>query len=642
MRIKILIILTISLMLIGGYYFSIVVFAESEEDLLKPLIVEVNTNINDVINYENYVIIYNDVNINKTGTYKITYKNIHSSEEVEKTIYVIDKEQRSFLKEELIYEESAIDDTYLVGDVFNFLNKPNCIYNFYSTSRGFNNYLNGEWNQNIHFNHTISLRTQGEIVDSYVFNNQLIMVGTDINAMNGIKCTCIYKRDTKTSKEIEITSEGFDNPTCVAASDKYYFIAGSTNKSNESFLGKREGFDSYVAVINRDTSTIMNISMVKLKEDDQISEILYYNDYLYLVQENNTNTIRLLKMDIFGNIVKEQNIDLIYEYQNPKFKLIDNNMYLSYSNYNYEKMDFINTINKVDENLEINEINRNYHEGNKIIDFEINNDLVFVLLTKEFNGGFKYLIYDKDNCLLGEYDSNTNIKIAGFGSNNVIVGTSADDKSLKYYKINSLLKVNEPENKIYYDASKETNNRNIESYNYYINGKKVKHDEKSNLKYDISLFGNYTLKYHFSSDLELYVERTVRVMPFVGALSDESYDLGLSIFGNGTLYVNNMLVENKYVFNEIGNYEIKLVGKDNEIEIYNISINDLSLKFKENNQNTDISPKVDVSSNVNDVVINKTFTEKTEISNGKQTSSFLYLIPAITLGIALLFFKKGA
>jgi hypothetical protein len=70
------------------------------------------------------VIVFNDVNVKKSGTYKIIYKNIHSNEEVEKTIYVIERDQKTFFSEELIYQEETIDDTYEIGDVFNYLDNP--------------------------------------------------------------------------------------------------------------------------------------------------------------------------------------------------------------------------------------------------------------------------------------------------------------------------------------------------------------------------------------------------------------------------------------------------------------------------------------------------------------------------------------
>lgn len=641
MRIKILIILTISLMLIGGYYFSVVVFAESDENILKPLIVEVDTDIKEIINYENYVIVFNDVNVKKSGTYKIIYKNIHSNEEVEKTIYVIERDQKTFFSEELIYQEETIDDTYEIGDVFNYLDNPNCLYNYYYSTLGFNNYLNGEWNQNIHYNHTVSLRTKGQIIDAYVNDDQVIMIGTDINDMNGKKNTCIYTRTAKISKQVDITENGLDNPSCVAANNKYYFIAGTTNVSNELLQGKREGIDSYVAVVNRETKDIINVSMVQQKEDDSISEMVYYNNYLYLIQENNTNTIRVLKMDIFGNVIKENKIELFYEYHNLKFKMFNNKMYLSYSTYDYEKMDYINIINSINEELEIVEINKDYQNGSQIVDFEIDDELVFVLLTNKNNKCFEYLIYDQNNSLLGKYSSTKELKVAGLGSNNVIIGTSLDNKTLKYYQINSLIKVKEPSDKLYYNLSKENNETKINEYLYIINGKKIKHDEKSNLNYNLNLFGNYSLTYHFSSDMELYLERNIRVMPFIGALNEENYDIGLCIVGNGTLYVNNMLVEGDYIFNDIGEYEIKLVGKNNEIEHYKISVSDLSVKFNELIYEKEMEPVIDKTTDLSNIVIDKTFTEKTEINNNKKTTTLFYLIPAITLGVVLLLFKKG-
>ena len=289
---------------------------------------------------------------------------------------------------------------------------------------------------------------------------------------------------------------------------------------------------------------------------------------------------------------------------------------------------------------ELTEVYNKYFPGMKLIDFNIDDGIKYILLNNiKNNTGYEYLVYDSKNELLGSYKSTSNDLIKGLTCKNVVVGTSNDKRTLKYYQINSLIKIKEPNLNVYYELSKEQNDNNINDYTYLINGNKAKHCELSKIKYDQNVFGNYEISMYFNDYFDYYKKCSVNVLPFCGVKANQTYDLGLTTHGNGTMYVNNLLVEKDYSFNEPGEYEIKLIGKDNQIEVYKIKVDDISINFED----LVVSEKLEIDEfnnpSIESTQINTTFTENIVTNVNKKTSSFLYLIPAVTLGVAILFIK---
>ena len=642
MKMKILIILTITLIIITSYCYGFVIFAESENDINDTLVTEVGSDINDILKYENYAVVRNEVNINVPGVYKVTYRHIKTEEENEKVVHVIDKNTKSYLYEELLYQESSLHGIYDISSIYILDNKPNCTFTYQGIENSFKHHFNGEIENKNHYANTITMYSKGNLVDSCVYNDIVHILTTNTDNMTGNKQICIYSKNSLNECTYKLNVSDFKTLTCIGSNDKYCFITGITNETSENFLGVRKGNDSFLLIYNLETETIENIIMFPLESDDEISDIVYYKGYLYLIQKNGPKSVRMLKLDIFGNVIKQTNIDLKYGYYNVMLKLIDDQLYLAYSKYDYETMDYIVEINTLNEDLESSKIYNDYIAGMKLIDFNIHNGIKFVLLNNIKNDtGFLYLLYDENNNLLGQYKSENNDYIKGLAANNVIIGTSNDKMSLKYYQINSLIKLEDGSSKIHYEKTKEENDFNLNSYKYLINGNYVSHSNLSKIDYNQNLFGYYEISYYFDDYFDYYQEKTIEVLPFVGSISNQTYDIGLTIKGNGMLYVDNLLIENEHTFIEPGKYQIKLVGKDNLTALFDITISDLSVKFDtEAEENTlEIS---EYYSNQNDnIQISKTFTESINVENNKKNSSFLYLIPAVTLGIAIIFIKRG-
>jgi len=640
MRMKILIILTITLILFTSYYYGIVIFAEGENNISDCLITEVGTNINELLKYKDYVVVNNEVNINQPGIYKVIYRHVNTNEEIIKTVHVIEKDRKAYFYEELIYKESDNTAVFNVKDVFCHMNKPNTLFTYQVDGKSSINFINGEIDKGIHYGNDISWYCTGDLFDSTVYNNICYFLGTDKNVMNNKPEIRIYKKSTNIEKNYKVAVTGSFDVSSITTNGKYCYITGYTNETSTDFPGIRKGNDSFLLIYNLENELIENIVMIPLTGDDEIKEIIYYQGYLYMIQTSKSKVTRLIKMDIFGNTILEQDINLQYGFYDVIIKLINNELFLAYTKYDYEQMDYIGVINKFNEQLELTEVYNKYFPGMKLIDFNIDDGIKYILLNNiKNNTGYEYLVYDSKNELLGSYKSTSNDLIKGLTCKNVIVGTSNDKRTLKYYQINSLIKIKEPNLNVYYELSKEQNDNNINDYTYLINGNKAKHCELSKIEYDQNVFGNYEISMYFNDYFDYYKEYSVNVLPFCGVKANQTYDLGLTIHGNGTMYVNNLLIEKDYSFNEPGEYEIKLIGKDNQIEVYKIKVDDISINFED----LVVSEKLEIDEfnnpSIESTQINTTFTENTVTNVNKKTSSFLYLVPAVTLGVAILFIK---
>ena len=641
MRIKILIILTITLILIGSYYYGIVIFAEEEDSVAKTLVTEKGTDISNALKYPDYVVISNNVNINELGVYEVVYRNVETGHEVTKNIHVIDDKKHAYFFEEQLYEESNDSGKYKIIDSFCVNDKTYTLFDYQSSLSIYNNYFLGYIQNDKHYSDSIILNSKTTLEDAYVYNDQIVFVGSTMNSMNGINELCVFRKDGLIYKNILIDDTESVISTSIAECEKYYIITGSTNITNDYFVQMRNGFDSFVMLLNKETNIVENVTMLPLKGDDEITSLEIYNNYLYLVQQNDTNNLRILKLDIFGNIVKEQLLELKYGYKNPKLKKYNNSLYLSYSSYEYETMDYVDKLYHLDSDLNLNSLIEEYNNGFELVDFCVNDGMYYLLYNQyKQKQGYKYQIYDANYKLLGEYDSNVNVKPVGLGKYNEVVATNYDNNALLYLRINSLLKLKEPILSIDSNLSQKENLERIESYEYYINGKLIKHSEKSKLEFNDKLYGNYLLEYHFDNEFEYFVQKTCEVKPFVGVSDGRTYDLGITLFGNGIVYVDNMLVELPYQINKTGEYEIKLTGKDNNTTIYNISVSNLSLDFEIDTKEKNIQVDKLEYSNVWEIAASQSFTENKKEQKKVNTTGFLYLIPLSVLGIGFILIKK--
>ena len=106
---------------------------------------------------------------------------------------------------------------------------------------------------------------------------------------------------------------------------------------------------------------------------------------------------------------------------------------------------------------------------------------------------------------------------------------------------------------------------------------------------------------------DLVFRKDIRVESNVLVADENYYSEGLILTFKGKAYLNNILIESGYVIEEKGDYELKIIGYNDETLIYNFSIIEtktsknifcgrnpsfeLNLKEQENFNNLDINNK---------------------------------------------------
>lgn len=638
MKVKIMIIMTITLLLISGWYLSTFVYAQSSNGVGKDLVVKEGTDISNIIKYDNYLVVTNTVDINTPGTYHITYRHISNNEEVTKNVYVIGSEKSHFFNQ-VNFVESSEKGIYEVWDTIDcnglkgIMNLKidgtygNNVFYIYNTKNGYQS-LNISRNSDIKLN------------DMEQHNNVVVMTGYEKNSLTGDYNIVIYKEENQNINQLEIDSRGYDEGNQIALNDLYYFIGGQTELTNNTFTGKRSGKDSYIMVIDRMTEDIENVTMLPLEGDDNIVDVKCLNNYLYVIQNCNNASLRLLKMDVFGNIISEKSLPLSYGVKNAEFFILNNELYLKYSYYKYEYLDYVDTIKKINSDLELFDFFEYYDSLLEMKYFEITDDLLKVVYeNKRKTTGFTYCLF-KNNEMVGSYYKNTEGYAVGFADDQII-DISSSKRIFRGYTINSLyLETDSLENFTPRMTATEIQN-GLNCYSYYINGEKVNHHPTSNLNFNINLFGDYDILYYFNEAFDFYLKKRIQVLPYGMVENGEVYDVGVEVGGNGQVFLNNEVIEIPYKINKPGSYQLRIIGKNDREAVINFSVDNLSQNIEENNSNESNELIVNSNNNIKENNISIPFEKHQEKVTKKSTPNILYLLPLITGAIGFIIIRRG-
>lgn len=637
MKFKIMIIMTISLILLSGWYLSIFIYAASSE-VSKDLVVAKGTDISNIIKYDNYLVVTNTVDINTPGEYHITYRNISDNSEITKNVYVIGDEKCNFFYN-VDFVESIVSGSYEVMDTINHnglkgvMNLKidglygNNLFYFYNTKKGIET-LN------------ISRSSDIKLNDMESYKNTVVMTGYEKNSMNGDYNIVVYKEENNSISHIEIESEGFDEGNQIALNELYYFVGGQTELTNNTFTGKRSGKDSYIMVIDRLTSEIENVTMLPVEGDDNIVDLKCLDNYLYVLQNCNNSSLRLLKMDVFGNVISEKSLPLTYGVKNAEFSVHNNELYLKYAYYKYDYLDYVDTIKKVNNNLELFDFFEYYDSLLEMKFFELTDDLLKVVYqNKRGTTGMTYRIF-KDQEIIGSYYKDTGGYSVGF-SDNQIIDIAKDKNIFRGYTINSLYLESDSISEFSPRMTDEEIEEGLNSYCFYINGDRTTHDDSSNLTFDVNLFGDYKILYHFNDVFDFYYQKNIKVLPYGQVENGQTYDLGVAVSGNGQVFLNNELIDTPYKITEVGTYQLKIIGKDNLEALINFKVDNISQEIETNKSNESDDIVIDSINSANEYDITIPVEKQEDVDTHKSTPNVLYLIPLIAGSVGFIIIRKG-
>jgi hypothetical protein len=435
MKVKIMVIMTITLILISGWYLTIFVKADNNDTVEKDLVIRQGTDISEIIKYSNYLVITNTVDINKPGSYHIVYRHVSDNHEVTKNVYVIGEEQCNFFMKSNIIENVSSGKNEIWDTIYN--KGINAIINYKIEGYYGNNVFYLKQRNNEFYTLNIARGTDILLNDMENYNDVVVMTGYEKNAINGDYNIVIYKEHADTISSVEITSPGFDEGQQISLNELYYFVGGKTDLTNNTFTGKRLGEDSYIMVIDRLTNDIENVTMLSLEGDDTINDIKCIDNYLYVLQNCNNASLRILKMDVFGNIIAEKTIPLSYGVKNAEFHINNDQLFLKYSYYKYEHLDYVDTIKVIDRELNIEDYFEYFDPLLELKYFETTEDfLKLVYINKRGESGFTYRLI-KDNVIIGSYFYNSGGNPCGL-EHDQIIDLSTNGKIIRNFMINSL------------------------------------------------------------------------------------------------------------------------------------------------------------------------------------------------------------
>lgn len=605
-----------------------IIKASNTEEIEKLLVVKRNSNINDYLKYDDYIVISNNVNTNQVGKYVVTYKNINTNQTKDKVVIVIDEDNYAYLDEikkiEGDYDIKIVDHVNAEG-MYTYL------FHFKYPNYSGENYMLYE---NEYATQLIVRSFRGEIFGYQYNNNHYLGWGYEKSVVDNDINMFLFSLGEDGKELIEIESQGTDIAYSVAESENFYFLAGYTLGSDELFLGDRKGKDSACVLIDKKTNEVVNTFTLGLNGDDYFKNVYYLNNYLYFLQIENEKNMRLIKTDIFGN--KEQEL-IIYEkygYLNPEIRVINNKLYLSFSTYDYDVLDYVDLIKEVNLNLELNDVFKKYIKGYNILDYELNGDHLELLLKPKQGRGFKYQEYLNNNLIIDYYNDDAKDVIAL--DRDRIYMENREENFI--YQINTLYIQNKPIN--IFDP-KVNKKEELNNFDLYLNGEKSKATKLIDEFINIDIFGKYDVDYYFKSTIFDYLETIkIDVLPFVGVIDGAVYDVGLTINGNSKeTRINNELVNLPYTIKDVGEYIIEIKGNDDVTIKYQIRVTDLANKYKEKEEQIKIELNDYVSEANN---ISSSLSKRETMEKKNKNYYYMYIIPLISLIIGIVITRRGA
>lgn len=605
-----------------------IIKASNTEEIEKLLVVKRNSNINDYLKYDDYIVISNNVNTNQIGKYVVTYKNINTNQTKDKVVIVIDEDNYAYLDEikkiEGDYDIKIVDHVNAEG-MYTYL------FHFKYPNYSGENYMLYE---NEYATQLIVRSFRGEIFGYQYSNNHYLGWGYEKSVVDNDINMFLFSLGEDGKELIEIESQGTDIAYSVAESENFYFLAGYTLGSDELFLGDRKGKDSACVLIDKKTNEVVNTFTLGLNGDDYFKNVYYLNNYLYFLQIENEKNMRLIKTDIFGN--KEQEL-IIYEkygYLNPEIRVINNKLYLSFSTYDYDVLDYVDLIKEVNLNLELNDVFKKYIKGYNILDYELNGDHLELLLKPKQGRGFKYQEYLNNNLIIDYYNDDAKDVIAL--DRDRIYMENREENFI--YQINTLYIQNKPIN--IFDP-KVNKKEELNNFDLYLNGEKSKATKLIDEFINIDIFGKYDVDYYFKSTTFDYLETIkIDVLPFVGVIDGAVYDVGLTINGNSKeTRINNELVNLPYTIKDVGEYIIEIKGNDDVTIKYQIRVTDLANKYKEKEEQIKIELNDYVSESNN---ISSSLSKRETMEKKNKNYYYMYIIPLISLIIGIVITRRGA
>ena len=569
----------------------------AEEDISKPLVVVRGEYDNNIV-YEGYELISSNLNTNVVGTYMNTYQHYKTNEIVNKTIYVVDENavyQNDYLIEEkknigtldgLVKVVKLNDDSYVtVQLVDNELDEQ--------TSDVYLSLISSEekvWEVQLFENISVS------IVDLVIDNNEIYILVNFYSSYSKIDIYLKkYSLEGKYLYSYIYTGNYNDISTKLFISGDYCYIVGNTTSTLRLFEGIRDKEDSFIIKLNKQKFEKYSDYTYGKPGIDNIEDIYVIGNTTFILQSYidytiaNIPLIKLFKLDDELNVIKEVLVDNGYGLKTLQMlRHSTNELIITYEKYNEKDNMYKTNVIKYDlslnkENIYTTSLNSNYH----LYKVNINDDMLSILYN-----------VSKDSYLY---------KMINLNDLTETVNMIYSDKKYKdiYYTDNLTLLIND-DNHLYestfsiikvmnYGTNKIRNNEtDIYDQVIYLNGKNVSINKtKSIIEYDPNLYGTYNQNYYFEdASFDFLYNYDLYVLNNLSITNNQVYDLNILLSFNAIGILNDKKIDSGYVVNEVGDYTLKLIGKDNVEYDYKFKVRKLSNSLDTENYESNVTGNV--------------------------------------------------
>ncbi len=569
MKLKILMLVMITLMVFTAYFMYIPVHA-IEEEKMKPLIILEGNVDKTFYEVEGYVIIENKVASDVPGEYEILYQSLEEGIKVKRKVVVISNEEKAYFALNS-YTINTFKDYPMILEKIEVLNENKQLLIVKYLTDVENN--KGHIYMYIIEDNVVTKEVQlyynaeVEINDLVVDGDVFVFTGKIWNSLYSnydiILCACRSDGFKLCSKRIGGTAT--DVAYKLEVTDSSYLLMGLTDSTDGEFLENQKSGRYFIMSVDKNSYEITQVGTEPNEVNFEKLYFLNHLDKLYLVYQTDLETLKLVNIDALGNYLKTKTMNYSEEVELKNVYLYDENIYVLLEGkdiFEIGKITLKDGYIKIKEYPKIGEyVDSQYHDGLLTILYHEADYYDYLVINAELE-----LIYE--HRIAGKISEDSNIQIL---TNKIFESNHNLDKitihQLSYLKIQSL-------GETIVDSSKP----NYHNYSVIINGKKVTYDKNKSIDEVVTnYFGSYDVQYFIEDDFILIMSKEVRVLADCGVEDKGIYDLGVKIYLNSLGYLNNELINSGYQIEEEGVYQLKLVGYRGETQIINFEVRNLSI-----------------------------------------------------------------
>lgn len=598
------------------------------------------------LEYSNYRLISSNLNMDKVGEYVNLYKNKETGELINKTIYVINKNEltdqtKAFFKEEEIASSNR-NITYVTrGMVKN-------SYLYISTVKNENSIH--DWDDTY-----LTYVVDGEIIWDSLLVDDLQIVIKDIQIENDRIVICGEAYFSPSLLDIYIDTFDFngkrinvkfcggtlnDQISNLFVTKDAYYVVGTTESVKGDIGGTRDGKDMFMMIFDHETLKIKNVQYYNLSGDDECVGGVILDDYIYLFQKYKSSRlqeVRVVKTNLEGEIVDTKEVASGLYVTTVNCLVGEGNIY-----YIFREQTTVETkkIKVINENLESYLLYTDNDENFYLQKAYLNDDelVLFYNVINKNKGFIKKINIRYDDEIINsyvDYDLSTlrNINYNLFKIENNIIN-KVSISFLQVDKFNNL--------------TIEDENSKITDGLVLIDGYQVDvNKNKSSLDFDSSYFGYYPVLFYYSGgSLDFCYTANVQVLSNPSIVMNKVHDSNLVLTFNGEGYLNNHLIKSGEVITEDGNYTLKLIGKGGATAEYKFTVKKQSFELPtltkvENDESNEILNNINKDYVPYSEIMSVSYD--TDSSTPKaETIWWPLFIPVSITSIAIVLFMKGA